>query len=215
MNIKERKIALRKDVETLRSGLSESQRREKEQLINAGILAQCEQVFASRAIHTSQQAQPVLSDGALFTYMPYRSEPDVTPVMEWCWERGICVLLPRVIKGTKDMQLHAVTSYNDLETGAWGIREPLTSLPQVNNLSSIRMILVPGLAFDKRNGRLGYGGGFYDRFVRKFNDLKLTPPRVVAGAFDAQIVDEVPMSWHDFRIDCVITESSVRTIDGK
>ncbi|WP_442601865.1 5-formyltetrahydrofolate cyclo-ligase [Paenibacillus sp. KN14-4R] len=209
MNIKERKIALRQSVETMRAGLSETQRHEKERLINTGLLAQCEQIFTS----SIQQSQSALSGGALLTYMPYRSEPDVTPVMEWCWSHGICVLLPRVIKGTKDMQLHAVTSYNDLETGAWGIREPLSTLPQVNNLSSIRMILVPGLAFDKRNGRLGYGGGFYDRFIRRFNDLKLTAPFVIAGAFDAQIVDEVPMSWHDFRIDCIITESCIKRIN--
>jgi 5-formyltetrahydrofolate cyclo-ligase len=169
-----------------------------------------ERFFPNRANVAEASANHPVSAGSvptLLSYMPFRSEPDVTPLMEWCWQEGVRVLLPRVIKETRSFVLHAVNSYEDMESSTWGIMEPKADLPVEADITSIWMILVPGLAFDKELGRLGYGGGFYDRFMQMYSSRGLEKPYLAAAAFDVQVVPEVPVSWHDFRLDELITET--------
>lgn len=79
------------------------------------------------------------------------------------------------------------------------------------------LIIVPGVAFDKNNGRIGHGKGYYDRFfdeVKEFsllNDKKM--PKLIAVAFNEQIVDEVPMSGTDHKVDFVLYQSNPRDLD--
>ena len=67
------------------------------------------------------------------------------------------------------------------------------------------MIVVPGVAFDARGGRLGYGGGFYDRFLASAGEGAIR----IGICFEVQVVDEVPMAGHDLRVDAVVTEQRV------
>jgi 5-formyltetrahydrofolate cyclo-ligase len=192
MNIRERKIELRREIEKKRASLTSDERSSKQASIHQKLVA---------------LAQERLLPQTVFTYMPFRSEPDITPFMEWCWKEGIRVLLPRVIKETRSFVLHPVDGYGDIEGNTWGIREPKADLPTEDQILSISMILVPGLAFDTDLGRLGYGGGFYDRFMQLYSSRGLDRPYSVAAAFDVQVVPQVPVSWHDFRLDGLITES--------
>lgn len=197
MNIYQRKIILRKDMENKRAGLPKQARQEKERVINQKLIQLCEQsMIASNS-----------RDAALMTYMPFRSELDIAPVMEWCWKQGIRVIIPRSIHETKQMTLHEITGYDDVTTGTWGIREPLAGLSEVTDLSVIRMMLIPGLAFDMQFHRLGYGGGFYDRFLNKFLDDGMKTPLLIAPAFDLQMVQRVPVSWNDVSMDMIVTET--------
>ncbi|MNI17238.1 putative 5-formyltetrahydrofolate cyclo-ligase [compost metagenome] len=192
MNIRDRKIELRKQIEHQRSLLSLSDRENKQQRINDALIQLCKD-------HGSVTT--------LLTYMPFRSEPDITPLMEWCWSEGIRVLVPRVVPETRSMVLHQVDEYLALDSGAYGIREPRTDMPVERDLISISMIVIPGLAFDHQFGRLGYGGGYYDRFMQLFASRGLEKPPAIAAAFDLQMVPEIPTSWHDFRVDGIVTES--------
>ncbi|SEC14250.1 5-formyltetrahydrofolate cyclo-ligase [Paenibacillus sp. GP183] len=192
MNIRERKIELRQEIEKKRALLTAEERSDKQRIINQKLVALAKERILPLTV---------------FTYMPFRSEPDVTPFMEWCWKESIRVLLPRVIKETRSFVLHAVNGYGEIESNSWGIREPKVDLPMEDQILSISMILVPGLAFDTDLGRLGYGGGFYDRFMQLYSSRGLDRPYSVAAAFDVQVVPEVPVSWHDFRLDGLITES--------
>jgi len=135
------------------------------------------------------------------------SEPDITPAMEWCWRNGVDVVLPRVINGTRRMALHIVTSYDELAPGKWGIREPKPEQPLWSDPAGISLIIVPGLAFDAQFGRLGYGGGFYDRLFASYANDKADKPLLVAAAFDLQLVPELPIEPHDRRMDRILTES--------
>lgn len=195
MNMYRRKIEMREQIEKKRSSLISDERIAKEQLISNQLIDLCTDLFT----HSG--------NGYLMTYMPFRSEVDITPIMEWCWSQGIRVVAPRTIKQTKQMVLHEVKAYNDFSSGGWGIREPITSLPVLTDLSAIRMILVPGLAFDKNLARLGYGGGYYDRFFKQFAEQGLSQPLLVAASFDLQVVSEVPVSWNDVNMDILVTES--------
>ncbi|WNR43900.1 5-formyltetrahydrofolate cyclo-ligase [Paenibacillus roseipurpureus] len=203
MNIRERKIELRKEMEIRRASIVSETRDEKEQLIHGRMVKLCsDKLFENGQIRT--QTQPTI-----MSYMPFRSEPDVAPLMEWCWEQGIRVLIPKVVGDTKTMNLHIITRYEDLESGAYGIREPRNDVPIEQDLSTISMIVVPGLAFDMDFGRLGYGGGYYDRFMQLFAARGLKRPFAVAAAFDQQLIPAVPSSWHDFRVDGIVTESKM------
>ncbi len=94
-----------------------------------------------------------------------------------------------------------LTSLADLKPGAYGILEPAGG--KTVSGEEVELAIVPGLAFDKKGNRLGYGLGFYDRFLRDTNAKK------VALAFDMQIVDRVPASGHDIAMDAIITEKRV------
>jgi 5-formyltetrahydrofolate cyclo-ligase len=215
MNIREQKIELRKKVEYERSQLTSEERTKKQTMIQERLVKLTQDLFPdpekdTGALADASSDEPNPVDGqsfTLLTYMPFRSELDITPFMEWCWQEGNRVLLPRVVKETRSLVLHEVHSYEDVDCGLWGIREPKAHLPIVSNIASISMILVPGLAFDREFGRLGYGGGFYDRFMQLYTSRELERPFAVAAAFDLQVVPEVPVSWHDFRVDGLITET--------
>ncbi|MDD9266638.1 5-formyltetrahydrofolate cyclo-ligase [Paenibacillus sp. GCM10023248] len=203
MNIRERKIELRKDMEQIRSSITPEEREEKQLRIHERMTKLC----TERLLGARHEEASVPS--TIMTYMPFRSEPDVAPLMEWCWQQGIRVLVPKVVADTKTMNLHIIHTYDDLESGAWGIREPRSDVPVEDDLSTISMIVVPGLAFDMDFGRLGYGGGFYDRFMQLFAARGLKRPFAVAAAFDKQLIPAVPSSWHDFRVDGIVTESKM------
>jgi len=91
-----------------------------------------------------------------------------------------------------------------LESGAWEIREPKLVNGEVKP-SEIDLIIVPGAGFDLQGNRLGYGGGFYDRFFMLLNPLT---PRVALG-FQCQVIEQVPVDKHDIKMTMLITENEV------
>jgi 5-formyltetrahydrofolate cyclo-ligase len=145
--------------------------------------------------------------------MPFRSEMDVTPVMEWCWKQGIHVVVPKVVQSTSQMKLYYINNYDDVELGAYGIREPKESNSELTDLSLVDVILVPGVAFDRQGGRLGMGGGYYDRFMDKLLLLE-NMPSCIALCFQSQVVDHVPSEPHDLRVDVILTEKGILRLQG-
>jgi 5-formyltetrahydrofolate cyclo-ligase len=149
-------------------------------------------------------------------YMPFRSEVDVLPILDWCWQAGHMVVLPRVEQQSRGLRLHRTAGPEDLESGAWGIREPRADLPELDDLSAIDIVLFPGLGFDLKLGRLGYGGGYYDRFMEKFSVQGIPYPLLAAPAFELQLISEVPVEAHDVRLDLIVTEERrIGTMDEK
>jgi 5-formyltetrahydrofolate cyclo-ligase len=115
------------------------------------------------------------------------------------------LVLPRVVRGSRSLQLYGVNNLErQLEAGVWGIRQPNASLCQEVRASQIDFVLVPGVAFTVRCERLGYGGGYYDGFIR---GLEAPRPALVAAAFALQVVPELSISDTDERIDQIVTEN--------
>lgn len=135
-------------------------------------------------------------------YMPLANEIDLTPAAIRCFQSGKTVCVPRVDWKRRDMDAVEVTSFDDhvMEVDEHGLRTPRAGPPLVPTL--IDLVVVPGLAFDPHGNRLGRGGGFYDRFLRR-----LRRPAVTVGlAFDAQIIDAVPADDRDFAVDVIVTD---------
>lgn len=94
-----------------------------------------------------------------------------------------------------------------ISIGAYGIREPNQELCPRVKIKDIDVVIVPAVAYDTNCYRLGYGGGYYDRFLNKLNPDAIT----VGIAFDLQIFDTVPKAKHDAQLNYVITESRILT----
>ena len=100
------------------------------------------------------------------------------------------------------MKLFKINGFNDLEKGCMGILEPKDKCVEFIN-EKLDFILMPGLAFDKLGGRIGYGGGYYDKFLKQLSYYKEIPK--VAIAYDFQVIDYIPMNDYDVRVDRIIT----------
>jgi len=125
-------------------------------------------------------------------------EPDVD--LLWKHAPGKRICYPRV-EG-RDLELVAVTAPEALAVSKWNLREPpaAAGVP----LSEIDLVLVPGLAFTRDGGRLGRGGGFYDRLLGR----PLLRARRIGICFEVQILESLPLEGHDQRVDEVLTELS-------
>lgn len=140
----------------------------------------------------------------VMAYMPFRSEADITPLIASIWQAGYPVLLPRIIPGTRRMVPCLAGSFADLRQGQWGIWEPAEHAPGWNG--EISCMLVPGAAFDERGNRIGYGAGFYDRFIEQLASEGKNPKRI-GIAFEVQVCKQLPAEPHDIPMHMIITES--------
>lgn len=144
----------------------------------------------------------------IFCYVNFRSEVLTVELIRHCLDSNIQVAVPYTM--TSRSRLHAVGIENleiDLSPGSYGILEPKQELLEKNRVESeqIDMIIVPGSVFDRQGGRMGYGGGYYDRFLS--NDA---PGAIRIGlAYELQLVDKVPMESHDQFMDFVVTEQKI------
>ena len=117
---------------------------------------------------------------------------------------GKQVLLPRVNRAGGHLELFRIENLdNDVAPGAYGIREPIPErCRHFQALGEIDLILLPGVAFDRTGGRLGYGGGFFDKLLAHLPRR----PVLIAGAFALQVIDEIPQESTDRKVDWLVTE---------
>jgi len=187
--LREAKRAMRRRVLALRDSLTPEARAARSAEIAARIAALPSFVAAARVSLT-------------FAYL---SEWDTRPLIEAALATGKSVALPRVVDAARMLELHLVRDIGrSILPSARGIPEPLPELPRITP-QDIDWVLVPGLAFDLQRRRLGYGGGYYDRLLRLF--APGTP--YVSGAFDLQMVEQVPVAAHDCSVDAILTETRV------
>lgn len=110
------------------------------------------------------------------------------------------VALPVIVRDQKKMIPTLIDSLDDVTCGSYGICQPNQDASKTVDVADIDMVIVPGLAFDRRNNRLGRGAGYYDRFLPGLPKTAKT----VGIAFDFQVVDSLPTEEHDVPLDLVI-----------
>ncbi len=139
-------------------------------------------------------------------FVPFRNEVDTRYLAERSMELHKKVLVPRTIKEKRELIPSLLLNWDDdLVPGEYGIPEPPPEKLRPVEPRLIDMVIVPGVAFDLSGNRLGYGGGYYDRFFERLQEN--TP--LVAVVFDHQIVEQVPVDPWDRRVDAVVTEERV------
>lgn len=144
------------------------------------------------------------SSSVVLAYVGFGSELQTDAFVRRVLDDGKVLLLPRVNGEERRLDLLEVKNpAEDLEAGTWGIREPNPDLCPRAEPERIDFALIPGVAFDTRGARLGYGGGFYDKLLAGCTEPR---PWLVAAAFEFQVVEEVPLEEHDLRVDLIVTE---------
>ncbi|MEA4826430.1 MAG: 5-formyltetrahydrofolate cyclo-ligase [Clostridium sp.] len=136
----------------------------------------------------------------ILVYVSFEGEVDTHKFIKYAIDDNKKVCVPKVMSKQEGMKAVNIGSFNDLKVGKYGILEPLDFSREVQE-KEIDLVIMPGVAFDKNGGRVGYGGAFYDRFLKKLID-KI--PKI-ALAYDFQVFDKVPVEEHDEKIDRIIT----------
>lgn len=144
--------------------------------------------------------------GLVMFYIDFRKEVMTGELIKYALVNGKRVVIP--ITDTKNIKLipsELKDFPGDLTPGTWGILEPKEDCVRPVEPSEIDFVIVPGVSFDEKGNRLGYGGGFYDRFLR------LTRPDTsfAALAFELQIRDDVCPEEHDYPVHYVVTENRI------
>jgi 5-formyltetrahydrofolate cyclo-ligase len=167
-------------------------------------LAPEQRLSLSAVIFQAIQALPAFAGARrVLAYSSFGSEPSTAPFLNAVLEGGKALVLPRIDRANRRLALHRVTSPgSELRPGVWGIAEPDPARCAPVAVETVDFVLVPGVVFDVEGGRIGYGAGYYDRLLA--GCAAGTP--LVAAAFELQVVDAVPMTEHDRRVDRVVTE---------
>lgn len=178
-NLKEYKIALRKKFKEIRFSLTPEQK------------ASIDERIFSRLISTKAYQDC----SVLLTYVSTDIEVDTRKLIEKALSDGKTVAVPKCIDGTRNMKFYVIKSFDDLEVATFSVLEPkarqCSELSEFNNA----VCIVPGLSFDMSGYRLGYGKGYYDRFLNRVEGLyniglcycSCTVNRLTYGKFDVPV----------------------------
>lgn len=179
---KKQKNALRQHLEMKRRAMT----KEEAAALSSAVVARLESV-------------PEFQNGRnVMLYYPIRNEVDVRPILDAYRDTKV-LLLPVVLKRHR-MELRQYTGPESLKKGRYNIPEPIGE----RYTGHIDTIIVPGVGFDRQLHRIGRGGGYYDRFLKKHPEAKK-----VAVAYDFQIVDNVPVNRFDRKVDAIITPTTI------
>lgn len=132
----------------------------------------------------------------IFAYYPLGNEADIRAIIEKAWSLGKRVAFPKVFGDM--MRFFEISDFSSLHSGTFGVMEP----EEKNPVSwSTPLVLVPGVAFDLNGGRMGFGKGYYDKYLASI------PTCITMGiSYDFQITDELPMEPTDVALDYIISE---------
>lgn len=179
---------LRKQILSVRAQLTEKERSEKSARITRQILALSEYCKSEN----------------IMLYLNFRDEVETTELARITLEYGKKLIVP-YCPGKNIIPCLIDSVDNDVEPGRMGIREPRKDKIRKVAPREIDLVLVPGVAFDFSGNRLGYGKGYYDRFLPLLREDAL----VIGLAFACQLVEKIAVEEHDYKMSLLITENGV------
>lgn len=124
-------------------------------------------------------------------------------IIHRAWSEGKSVAIPKCIPDGRKMKFYIFTSYEQTEVVYYGLQEPVVSQTEHVESSQIDTIVVPGLAFSGDGKRLGFGGGYYDRYLSNYEG------NILSLVYDCQLEEHIPIEEHDIMIPKIITEHQV------
>lgn len=141
------------------------------------------------------EIEEYIQSDLILIYVSLKEEVDTIKLIKYSLEKGKRVAVPKC-EGN-DIKFYYISSLEDLKKGSFGILEPLTSQKVTDFSHSI--CIVPGVVFDKQNNRIGYGRGFYDRFLQNYSGTK------IGLTYKECICDEIDIDKNDVKMDKIIT----------
>lgn len=190
--IKKEKDAIRKEFSLLRDSIEKTEREARDAKICS----------LATSLVSFRHAEIIL------LYAPIKSEINVMPIMKEALARGKKVAFPKCNTEERTMKFHFVTSEKDLEVCAYGIREPKEELPVYDPETTIgsAVCYLPGIAFDAYGYRLGYGKGYYDKFLNKYKGSS------IGLTYTELITNSLPKGRFDRPCDIMLTEKGIKQL---
>jgi 5-formyltetrahydrofolate cyclo-ligase len=139
-------------------------------------------------------------------YISFENEPETHALIADSLKNGKTVIIPYVDR--KEIFLSELKDFSELEKGKFGILEPAKKFIRPADVSGLDLIVMPGIVFDRKGHRIGFGEGYYDKLLARSNVKK------VALAYDFQIVESIPAEVHDVPVDMIVTEKGVTRFDN-
>ncbi len=143
----------------------------------------------------------------ILSYVSRENEPDTKGFIKRAFLDGKKIAVPRCNNADVGMEFFLINAFEDLEKGHFGILEPKSDNKETFIKSKYSLCIVPGLGFDGRGHRIGYGAGYYDRYLNSFEGI------TVGLCYDACFVERLPIGGFDVRVNMVITEKKIVNVE--
>lgn len=137
----------------------------------------------------------------IMCFVSFRDEVDTINFIRYLFNEGKNVYIPVVDKIKKEMYISKIESFMELKEGYYGVLEPIEKYLRVTDPKVLDIIITPGVAYNKKKFRIGYGAGFYDKF---FANKNITAKKI-GICFKEQLADFTPQD-HDKKVDILITD---------
>ncbi len=145
----------------------------------------------------------------IMTFVSFGYEVNTHKFIKDSINNGKRIVVPITLPKTKEIRPSEILDFAELEVGFYNILTPKKEFIRYIDPKEIDLAIIPGLAFDRDGYRVGYGGGYYDRFLSKYTDIiKL------AIAFDLQLIDKVPREDFDIPVDFIYTEKEIISVNN-
>ncbi len=188
MNVREYKMALRQKAKEYRRAMSPQEKEDKDKKIAARFLSMKEY----KSVKT------------ILCYVSTPMEVDTTQIINTALKEGKRVAVPRCVEGSRRMELYLIESMDQLSHGSFGVREPRPEACRLLENFDESLCIVPALLYDREGYRLGYGAGYYDRFLAGYKGEK------VGIIYDSGIRERLKRGRFDIPVDILISEKHVR-----
>ncbi len=193
INIKALKIDLRAKYKTLRSGMDQDKKYEMDQKIQKKLLS----------------LREYKNQSTIFTYVSKSIEVNTIELIETALSQRKIVAVPKCNTEECTMEFYRIKSLDDLELGAFSVLEPIVDRCEaIKNLTK-GLCIVPGFSFDRQGYRLGYGKGYYDRFLSRFGGI------TVGICYSNCLREELPHGYFDRPVNLLVTDQSIKTISKR
>lgn len=130
-----------------------------------------------------------------------KREVDTREIIETLWELKKKVVVPKCNPMNRSMNFYEIENFTQLENVYMDLQEPKPECTKLVPREKIDCIIVPGIVFDKKGYRIGYGGGYYDRYLAQYKGM------LISLAFNIQVTESVPVESYDIPVDLLITET--------
>jgi 5-formyltetrahydrofolate cyclo-ligase len=144
-----------------------------------------------------------------YVSVPEKREVDTHELIKKAITQGKTIAVPRCSEKQGELHCLAIASLEELKPSRYGLLEPVYNEKRIIAMHELDFVIVPLVAFDRNGGRVGFGGGYYDRFL-----ARVECPKIGLG-FALQEVAKITMEPHDIRLDYIITEKEIIEVPGK
>ncbi|MEK4229938.1 5-formyltetrahydrofolate cyclo-ligase [Solibacillus sp. FSL H8-0538] len=179
------------------------EKKEMRQNMRQFLLSLTYEQYKARSLAIAKQLfqEPSIIEGkTIAVTMSNRPEVDTIAIIEELWRLGKRVAVPKCKPATKEMAFYEIDGFFQTERAYMDILEPRTDIAALVPKEDLDVIIVPGIVFDHRGYRIGYGGGYYDRYLQGFSGT------LISLAFNEQITECVPNECYDLPVHTILTE---------